>query len=84
MSPPIREQVLALHEQLVHVHSVDEDTHEVLITLLSDITRLLGPSSVTESVGERLEELAVRFENEHPALGTALRQAIDVLAKAGI
>jgi hypothetical protein len=33
---------------------------------------------------DRLEELAVRFENDHPAAGNVLRQAIDALAKAGM
>jgi len=47
-------------------------------------TYFLEVAKKTEAVTERLEALAVRFENEHPAAGNALRQAIDALAKAGV
>jgi FXSXX-COOH protein len=33
---------------------------------------------------EQLDALAVRFEADHPALGAAIRQVVDALAKAGI
>jgi len=89
MNNELRERLASLHSELARTSSVDPQSRELLITLLSDITRLLGPSSsVSEederSVAERLDELAVQFEAEHPALGTAIRQVVDTLAKAGI
>jgi len=89
MNNELRERLAALHSELARTSSVDPQSRELLITLLSDITRLLGPpSSRSEdderSVAERLDELAVQFEAEHPALGTAIRQVVDTLAKAGI
>ena len=33
---------------------------------------------------ERLDALAIQFEAEHPALGTAIRRVVDALGKAGI
>jgi FXSXX-COOH protein len=49
---------------------------------------LLGQSgddtSANQTLIDRLDELAVHFEAEHPSLGTALRRVLDALGKAGI
>jgi len=89
MDKELRERLTSLHTELARTSSVDPQSRELLISLLGDITRLLGPSSNAaaeeqRSVTERLDELAVEFEAEHPALGAALRQVVDTLAKAGI
>jgi hypothetical protein len=83
----LKHKLTALHAELERTVSVDLQTHELLVVLLGDITRLLGqPKSADEqqSLTERLDELAVKFEAEHPTLGTAIRQVVDALAKAGI
>lgn len=89
MNQDIRQQVLALHGQLdgLDRDAVDAGTRDALLLLLNDLTRLLGAASLDDddhSLTERLEQLAVNFEAEHPAVGTAVRQLIDALAKAGI
>ena len=89
MDKELREQLASLHTELARTSSVDAQSRELLISVLGDITRLLGSSSGArpeerQSVTERLDELAVEFEAEHPALGAALRQVVDTLAKAGI
>ena len=88
MDKELRERLTSLHTELARTRAVDPQSRELLITLLGDITRLLGPTTaLTEeqrSLTQRLDELAVEFEAEHPALGAALRQVVDTLAKAGI
>lgn len=88
MSQDIQQHILALHERLERLdnRSLEPRTRELLMLLLNDLTRLLGASATDDDkpLTERLEELAVRFEGEHPAVGNAVRQLIDVLAKAGI
>lgn len=88
MDKELRERLASLHTELARTSAVDPQARELLITLLGDITRLLGPTTaLTEeqrSLAQRLDELAVEFEAEHPALGAALRQVVDTLAKAGI
>lgn len=87
MNSELRERLAALHNELARTDSVDPQARELLISLLSDITRLLAPAGdVTgePSLAGRLDELAVQFEAEHPALGTAVRQLVDTLGKAGI
>ena len=77
----IAAQVAALTASLAQAKAVDQPTRAQLAGLQKEIVRLCE-SDV--SVTHRLEELAVRFESDHPAAGTALRQAIDALAKVGI
>jgi len=84
-----REHILALHARLERLdrEAIDPGTRESLMLLLGDLTRLLGAASLDNEnhpLTERLEQLAVSFEAEHPAVGTAVRQLIDALAKAGI
>jgi hypothetical protein len=84
----LRRQIETLHAELTKVSSVEPQSRALLIALLTDITRLLEQSNALaveqQSLTGRLDELAVQFEAEHPALGTALRQVVDTLGKAGI
>jgi hypothetical protein len=84
----LKDQLAALHAELARTRSVDDpELRQQLIVVLGDITRLLGkPTTAGEhnSLIEQLDALAVRFEADHPALGNAIRQVVDALAKAGI
>jgi hypothetical protein len=83
----LKERLAALHAELAKTHAVDPQSRQLLTTLLTDIKRLIGKAPDREehgSLAERLEEQAVQFEAEHPALGTAIRQVVDTLGKAGI
>lgn len=88
MNPELRKQLEALHVELGRTKSVDSDSRELLVALLGDISRLLDPSKPNpaneHTLTERLDAIAVQFEAEHPALGTAIRRVVDTLAKAGI
>jgi hypothetical protein len=89
VSQDIQQHILALHERLDRLErdSIEPRTRESLMLLLNDLTRLLGAASLDNEehpLTERLEQLAVNFEAEHPAVGTAVRQLVDALAKAGI
>ena len=83
----LRAQLESLRASLSRAKSIDTESRAVLIELLPEITRLLGTTDTPADVHpfiEPLEALAVRFEADHPALGNALRQLVDALAKAGI
>ena len=88
MNAQLRTQLESLHAELDRTHAVDDEARELLVTLLGDITRLLHRSTRSaaehESLAERLDALAVQFEAEHPAVGTAIRSLVDALGKAGI
>lgn len=89
MPAQLRDQLKALHQQLHESDSLDEESRELLVTLLDDINRVLErkkqpPTADEDTLGDRLEGAAVRFESEHPALANAVRSVVDALAKAGI
>ncbi len=88
MNQDLRQQIEAMHAELSRIDTVDPQSRTLLITLLGDITRLLekssGSATAPHNLAERLDELAVHFEAEHPSLGTALRRVVDALGKAGI
>jgi hypothetical protein len=88
MTPDLLSQLQTLHAELSKPRQVEPEVRSLLITLLSDITRLLEHpdprAAADESLAQRLETVAVQFEAEHPALGTTIRQVVDTLAKAGI
>lgn len=87
MNNELQRQLEALHATLQRTDSIDDQSRDLLIGLLPEITRVLGRRTDTEDVHpltQPLETLAVRFEADHPALGNALRSVIDALAKAGI
>jgi hypothetical protein len=89
VSQDIQQHIVALHERLERLdgRSLEPRTRELLLLLLNDLTRLLGAPPIDDEdhpLTDRLEEIAVRFEAEHPSVGTAVRQLIDALAKAGI
>ena len=88
MATELNDRLAVLHAELGRLRSIDDpELRQRLIELLGDITRLLGkPATAGEqhSLIEQLDALAVQFEAEHPALGNAIRQVVDALAKAGI
>ncbi len=89
MEPELRDRLVSLHQALSTTQSPDPQARELLGVLQNDITRLLDatPGASLDdhrSLAERLDASAVNFEAEHPALGAALRQVVDILAKAGI
>jgi hypothetical protein len=73
-------QINQLRTALNKPTSLDSAARDSLQLLQSDIARVLHDESVTQ----RLEELAVRFETEHPAAGTAIREVVNTLVKVGM
>ena len=78
-----------LHHELEKIDSIDEETGELLSTLIGDIDQIMNPVdgvalSSEKSVYEQLEEVAVRFEAEHPHLSTVINELMDALNKMGI
>jgi hypothetical protein len=88
MNSDLRHTLQELHSELGRAQRVNPEMRALLVTVLTDITKLLeqpGARDVDEApLANRLESVAVRFEADHPALGTAIRQVVDTLGKAGI
>jgi hypothetical protein len=83
VSIQLQRQIGEMSAALKQASGADEKTRDQLRKLQHEIEEFLHTAG-DRSVRDRLEKLAVRFESDHPAVGTALRQAIDALAKAGM
>jgi hypothetical protein len=74
-----------LRDELRRSSSLDEESRRLLHDVARDAERLPKSSgTTTHSWVERLEELAVRFEADHPTLGASLRELMEILGKAGV
>jgi hypothetical protein len=73
-----------LHERLRSTRSLDPESRRLLTTVARDIEQALSSEGASAVAAEPVEQLAVRFEADHPSLAGVLRQIMDTLGKAGI
>jgi hypothetical protein len=88
----LREHLTQLHDELKDAKQVDAESAPLLTEIMQDIKRLTAPSAETEagtspaaqSLPDRLEQIAVLFEADHPTLAASSRRLIDLLGKVGL
>jgi hypothetical protein len=82
----LRDQLARLHQDLKSAPRLDPEGRQLLGEVLKDIQRLMEADAggrAHPSLAERLENVAVRFEADHPTLALSSRRLIDLLGKAG-
>jgi hypothetical protein len=80
----LRTLLAELHLKLGEAHAVDPGSRSLLTAVAADIEAALGRSQASAAPRSKLDELAAKFEVEHPALAEAVRDVLDALGKAGI
>ena len=86
----LRKALSKLHDELGRSGQVDPESRKLLLQLTSDIERLLNrpaaavPTTAPATHRRTLKELEAKFEAQHPALATTVREFVDALAKAGL
>ena len=81
----LRELLDELHRELGDLRSLDEDAREQLHGAMDEIQQVLEPTSgAGEGLNRRLQELALRFETDHPRVAATISQLTDSLARMGI
>jgi hypothetical protein len=83
-SQELRALLAELHARLKTARSLDAESRGLLTTVARDIEQALTNDDAGSVAPEPVEELAVRFEADHPSLAGVLRQIMDTLGKAGI
>ena len=67
------------------VHDLDDHLHTTLKEVADDIETALGDEPIEVRSGkEQLQEMAVKFETDHPRLANILGELTDTLSKMGI
>ena len=77
------EALLRLHTELQGSPRLDTESRRLLDAITADIQRARGDAG-SVAHASRLEELAVRFEAEHPELAARLRGIADALGRVGL
>ena len=82
----LKRQLDRLHAELSSSPTLDAETRRMLEEVADEIERTLEgePDSFRDSVRERVERAAARFEAEHPKLAHVLGEVTDALAKIGV
>ncbi|MDO6681831.1 MULTISPECIES: DUF4404 family protein [unclassified Oceanobacter] len=82
MENQLKEQLQQLHEELQANPKLDEETAGLMRKVAEDIEVM----ELTDSgdVVEGLQEYAIRFDQDHPALSEILRQIVDTLGRIGV
>jgi Domain of unknown function (DUF4404) len=90
-SDALREQLLKLHAELGAAQRVDPQSNQLLGDIMEDIKRLMQQPAdpavaltTPQSLPDRLENIAVQFEADHPTLAASSRRLVDLLGKAGL
>ena len=90
MNPTELQKTLeSLRSELNKAASVDDETRTMLTSLAKDIQRLSDQnaaetSSEVEPLTERVQDMVLKFETDHPQLTTVLNQVSAALANLGI
>jgi hypothetical protein len=81
----LREQLMKLHEELGVARRVDPRSQQLLGEIMEDIKRLMDQDpAAARSLPDRLENIAVQFEVDHPTLAASSRRLVDLLGKVGL
>jgi flagellar motor switch protein FliG len=78
----LKQQLQQLHETLQQNPQLDDGSLELLHSIARDIDAM--ENSDASDIGERVQEQAIRFEQEHPTLSGILRQIVDTLGRIGV
>ena len=81
----LRDLLDDLHRELGDADAIDDESRAQLQETLEEIRAALEPEAASGGgMGRRLQELALRFETDHPRIAATIRQLTDSLAKMGI
>lgn len=85
----LRKTLDELHARLAGLEQVDESTRAQIGTLLQDLNRLSGQSqplasSEVSTLTQRMNDLVLRLESDHPQATDWLGQLADLVASLGI
>lgn len=85
----LQKTLAALQAELNDAKTVDDSTRAMLQALAADIDRLSSKEAENsdedvEPLSERVQDMVLKFETEHPQLTTALNQVSAALANLGI
>lgn len=81
----LRKNLERLHQELAAVEELDDDSRALLKHVAEDIERVLaGNAPHAATLADQVEEVAVKFEVDHPQLAHALSEITNTLSRLGV
>jgi hypothetical protein len=83
----LRETLARLHDELEGAEPIDTELRAELERTLAEIREAMErgrPEEEANPLGERLETVALEFEQSHPLLAQAIGRVVNALAAMGI
>jgi hypothetical protein len=83
----LRRQIAKLHADLDQAHQDDPDARERLSGILPHLKQMADQprsAAADASLTDKLEQVAVQFEADHPTLAASARRLVELLGEAGI
>ena len=80
----LQKKLESLHRELQGTDAVDPELNEPLQKVLEDIRQVLEGQSEQRGLRDRVSDLALNFETDHPTLAETLNKVTHVLASLGI
>ena len=73
-----------LHEELATAEKLPPELAEEARTAVADLTVAIPAEEERHGIAQGLEDMATKFESEHPSLANAVRQISVALGRMGI
>ena len=85
----LRDHLAKLRAELTRAHPTNPESKQSLTDAMQDVHTLIdqpqdAASAADASLPQRLENIAVQFEANHPTLAASARRLIDLLSEVGI
>jgi hypothetical protein len=83
----LKELLQRVHSELSKLESLDNESSQLLSTVMDDIHNVRGDAPTPEEshgLIDRLKDAAQDFEEDHPNLTEAVGRVVDALSRLGI
>ncbi|MEC8444493.1 MAG: DUF4404 family protein [Pseudomonadota bacterium] len=84
MTQELKHQLEQLHSALQQTEALDDETHQLLLKVASDIDAIEATNPPSDELTDVLNAQVIQFEQDHPALSAILRQLTDTLGRMGV
>ncbi|WP_419812931.1 DUF4404 family protein [Bacterioplanoides sp.] len=80
----LKQQLQQLHHTLQQHPDLDEESRELLQSIATDIANQPTDQASAHDLNDQVQQQAIRFEQQHPALSEVLKQILDTLNRIGV
>ncbi|UTW47858.1 DUF4404 family protein [Bacterioplanoides sp. SCSIO 12839] len=80
----LKQQLKQLHSMLQQHPDLDDESRQLLQSIAADIANQPHDVQPEPGLNNQVQQQAIRFEQDHPALSEVLKQILDTLSRIGV